>query len=396
MRTRILHLADLHLGAAVSSSLREADAEAARRLQEARDGLLDRLADWVARDDSGIAVVLLAGDVFDRHDPPDDLVARVCRALERIARTATVITVPGNHDELSYPKCVFRKRRQSWPGLLVTEPEPAVVWQGCLDGGTRLEVISAAYEAGRATPGHQLDLPQGSPEVLRVLLAHGTLIEHFSERVVEGERCFRIAHRQAAAAGYHYLALGHIHRFGCWRLEGTMAVYPGPPIGRSLDDPGSNCLITVQCAGSGVSLERLDRPELLGVRWEVERCRVAPGDRPQDVAEQASARWEAQQADPQPPLTIIHGLQLEGNISGEDFAAQCARFLAARGHLALVDDRRTTPVPEFDIESLAREATLAGQFVQQWKRWREEEKPDDGSADLVLWEGLTALVPSRR
>ncbi len=397
VRTRILHLADLHLGASVSAELREVAPEAADKLQQARDGLLDAVADWVTNEDSEIALVLVAGDLFERHDPPDELVRHARLAVDRMARKAAVVTVPGNHDEWSYPNCVFRQHRQLWPGQLVTESEPAVVWKGELDDGTAVEVVSAAYEAGRVSPGHKLALPECPDKAVRVLLAHGTLIEPFSEQVVEGDRCFRISHQQAATAGYRYLALGHIHRAESWQLDETVAAYPGPPIGRSLDDPGSNYLMTLRLSGGTVSAERLNPPELFAVRWEVEPHQVAPGDKPADVVERLCARWKAQHehAGREVVPTVIRGVRLEGNISGAGFAAECQQLLAARGYAAVVDDRRATPMPEVDIESLAREATLAGEFVRQWERWCEEAEPDRGFAQKVLLEGLAVLVPPR-
>ncbi|RMF99551.1 MAG: hypothetical protein D6741_08275 [Planctomycetota bacterium] len=79
MRDRILHLADLHLGANPAASFCADFPDAATRFRENRDSVLERIADWVEDEASRVGLVLVAGDLFHRHDPPADLVDRVRR-----------------------------------------------------------------------------------------------------------------------------------------------------------------------------------------------------------------------------------------------------------------------------------------------------------------------------
>ncbi|MGB4726025.1 MAG: metallophosphoesterase, partial [Thermogutta sp.] len=127
MRDTILHLADLHLDASPEARLDDA---VRAWLLGARRRILNALASWIARDESRIGLVLIAGDLFDRHDPPQEVVSEARTALAEIARLVPVVTVPGNHDEYSYAQCVYR--RGDWPGVLVTSPEPQLVWKGQL------------------------------------------------------------------------------------------------------------------------------------------------------------------------------------------------------------------------------------------------------------------------
>ncbi len=219
MRDTILHLADLHLDASPEARLDDA---VRARLLEARRGILRALASWIARDESRIGLVLLAGDLFDRHDPPQELVSEALAALTEIARLVPVVTVAGNHDEYSYAQCVYR--RGDWPGVLVTTPEPQLVWKGAL-GESLCAVVAATYQAGKVSPSQQLRLPfraeilgEGAAPGILIGLFHGTLADHFPEDFLKSERCFWLSHQEAAKAGYDYLDLGHFHTRREWRM----------------------------------------------------------------------------------------------------------------------------------------------------------------------------------
>ena len=65
MRTQILHLADLHLG----DSHEYLGPTAEERRREA-DGLLRRIVDGILSPTSEIGGVVIAGDLFEMHEPP--------------------------------------------------------------------------------------------------------------------------------------------------------------------------------------------------------------------------------------------------------------------------------------------------------------------------------------
>ena len=389
MRNRILHLADLHLGAAADSDLPERSAE---KLRDCRDRLLDRLADYVTQPESPIGLVLIVGDLFDRHDPPQDLETRVRQALAASARTVPVITVPGNHDELSYRDCPYR--RGDWPGVLVRNSSPEVVWHGPIGPEGYLVIVSAAYEAGKARPGTELRFPPvrelrasgAFPDHARFLAAvHGTVTDYFSGRVVEGERCFRVSHRQVAEAGYDYLALGHIHRPCSWQAGTCHAVYPGPVVGPIASDPGTGTWVSVRVAGPSLIAETSAAPSaVVPTRWNVVEEQVAPEESVQSVLERITPRITAGGDDP----TV---LRLQGRTSHSELCSELRRRLADAGLSAVIRGDELEALPEADAEQLAREESLTGCFVRKWRAWREAEKPEESLAAAVLWEGLHAL-----
>jgi len=232
VRTRILHLADLHLG-------QDHDYIAARpaeRRTEA-DGLLTRITAWALSPENGIGAVLLAGDIFDSHTPPDTLVRTVLADLSRLHEAGIrVLTVPGNHDEYSYPDGVFRRYSARWPGHLVTNPTPARVVSWEL-GGRRIDLYSMAFVAGRSSPPYDQFSVEPGPS-FKVAVLHGSLDVEWSDRSLP------LASARLAELGLDYIALGHIHRHRQRRLGKGCAVYPGRIEGGGFDDPGGADLVS--------------------------------------------------------------------------------------------------------------------------------------------------------
>ena len=103
MSVRLLHVADVHLGAPLGNfegyaERRRQDVEAAfRRTIDA--ALAER-----------VHAVLLAGDLFDSHRPAARVVDLARRELARLREAGIpVLAVPGTHDSLLQPDCVYRR-----------------------------------------------------------------------------------------------------------------------------------------------------------------------------------------------------------------------------------------------------------------------------------------------
>ena len=245
-RIRCLHLADLHLGWAPQDwGGREAE-----RRQE-RDGILKKAVDLALDPAAQIQLVLIAGDLFESHRPPTDLVVDVMAELDRLVRAGLqVVTVPGNHDEITYHDSVYRKYGRDWPGLLVTNPRPERIGVLTLSG-TPCYLYSLAYTGG-LTGGTELlrDFPRGTEDGLHVAIFHGSL------DWMAGERSLPLSAQGLADAGYDYVALGHIHQHQLKTVGNTLLVYPGMVEGKNLSDPGTGFFTVVEL---GTGLPRIDK-----------------------------------------------------------------------------------------------------------------------------------------
>ncbi len=259
MKSRILHLADLHLG----DGHEYLGAASAARRREA-DGLLRRIADWVLSPASGVGGVLIAGDLFDRHDPPEALVESVLEDLSRLASAGIqVLTVPGNHDEYSYPAGVYRRNGQRWPGLLVTTPAPGPVDQWILEGQA-VDLYAMAFVAGRSRGPFDEFSVAPSP-ARKVAVLHGSLDVNWTDRSLP------LRSKALALLGLDYLALGHVHQPMDRPLGNGWACYPGRIEGGGFDDPGGAGLVTVDLAAPELKPRRDEFPcrKIADLRWNL-------------------------------------------------------------------------------------------------------------------------------
>jgi len=196
---RILHLADVHLGASFASfgphagERSEAVLKAFRNLPE------------VAREHE-VHAVLVAGDLFDVPRPDERIAAEAREVFRRLLEVVpAVFLVPGNHDPLVIPgpyadlpeaAHVFSAPDTGDPVSLDTEAGP-------------LHVYGFAYDFAH-NPDPLAGFRRRDGDGVHVALLHGAVRDapHWS-----GGDSLRLSHAELAALGVDYVALGDYHRF---------------------------------------------------------------------------------------------------------------------------------------------------------------------------------------
>lgn len=104
MSTRLLHTSDWHLGKKLFKKSRIPEQEK----------FLDWLADYIILQD--IQILLIAGDIFDVPNPPNEAVKLYYQFLNTVSEKskAHIVIIPGNHDSssfLSAPLELLKKHR---------------------------------------------------------------------------------------------------------------------------------------------------------------------------------------------------------------------------------------------------------------------------------------------
>ncbi len=223
---RILHTADWHLGR-IFHGIRLTDDQAC---------VLDQLV-AMARDTSPDAIVI-AGDVYDRALPPPEAVELLSETLARLAAEtrAHVVIIAGNHDSatrlgfgaelLRAARVHLHTRFTAAPAPLTLEDEhgPVRIWPlpyaepalaRNITGNEAIvthEDLFAHVLANIRT--HLSALPRGRD----VLCAHATVLgaQTAADTVDAAERPLAIGGAEAVPPalfdGFHYVALGHLHR----------------------------------------------------------------------------------------------------------------------------------------------------------------------------------------
>ncbi len=237
---RILHLADVHIGASLSAF---GDAALSRRRS-----LLDafRQLPELARSDDAHAV-LVAGDVFDRPEPDAESRAAVAETFARLAEAGRpVFVVPGNHDSSTL-------LRHPW-----VEPlggahvflAPTFERQSVETAGGPLHVYGLAYDLGREdaplSTFARADLPG-----IHVVLLHASV--EFSPHWKIGRNALRLPIETLAALDCDYVALGDYHGFrppDRFR-EGVRACYPGSFAAVDLTETGPRGYVVAELEPGG-------------------------------------------------------------------------------------------------------------------------------------------------
>lgn len=214
---RILHLADVHLGASLGSFGAYAG-ERSEALIEAFRGLPQLASDL------DVHAVLVAGDLFDSARPEERIAAEAREVFRRLVeRVPAVFLVPGNHDPLVFPGPyadlprevhVFSAPGPDEPQSVDTEAGPLHVYGFAYD---------FAHEPDPLARFRRIDAPG-----VHVALLHGAVRDapHWS-----GGESLRLSRAELAALDVDYIALGDYHRFRPpmeFAADGTVpACYPG-------------------------------------------------------------------------------------------------------------------------------------------------------------------------
>jgi len=255
---RLLHTADWHLGRSLAGASFLED-----QAHLLRGQFLDILRD--TRPDA----LLIAGDVFDRAVPPveavellDDILGEVVLGL----RIPTVL-IPGNHDATE--RLAFGARLMREGGLHIANSALGVpirfedahgeVWvlpSGYASPLLLAELLEddsvACHDSGFAVICRRLR-EACPPGARMVMVAHAFLADG---QTSESERLLQVGGAKAVSParfeGFHYVALGHLHRPQTVG-DGGRIRYSGSPLAYSFSEVGhrkSVTLVEINAAGA--------------------------------------------------------------------------------------------------------------------------------------------------
>lgn len=367
---RMLHLADLHLGWTPDFL----DEERRKIRQKERDSILERAVDFALKPEHDIHLVLIAGDLFEHHNPPPALIAYAQEQLGRLVKEGIeTITIPGNHDEYSYHESVYPKHGRDWPGLLVQNPKPQKVFSKTIQG-TPLHIYSLAYTGG-VTPLDNLGpLPRTQEEGLHIGAFHGNLDADIMDRSLP------LKSSVLAQANYHYIALGHRHAYEEHLIEETPAVYPGAIEHKTFSDPGTEHLLVVSFANEEPALET----HSIDVRTHAKEIIDISGCEEYEEVLELCRRREDKEA-------LMH-LTLQGV---PPFTINISRLqkdlLPYFYYVALKDE--TDFLQSRTVEQFTKEPTVRGQFTKKLlaKIQETQNEEDKEILELALLKGLSAF-----
>ncbi len=247
MKVTFLHTADWQLGKPFASIRDEAKRN---RVQQERLHAVQRLAVLVKESDASFIVV--AGDLFDSSQATKATVSAACSAIGALG--VPVLVIPGNHDHAGagsiWDQEFFKREQQQLaPNLRVLlTPEPVILENAVIFPAPLLR----RHEAGDPTAWIRAAMENSAlpPELLRIVLAHGT-IQGFGSSQDDDDGGSNVVNwidlSRLPMTQIDYIALGDWHGT---KQVGPAAWYSGTPeIDRfpkgDGNDPGNLLKVTV-------------------------------------------------------------------------------------------------------------------------------------------------------
>ena len=239
---RLIHTADVHLGARHDDLGEQASAQRERQFAAFKAAIDVALAEKVD-------LFLIAGDLFDSNVQPRRSVERVAAQLKRLADSKVrTVVIPGTHDVYDrssiYRAYDLKALAGSLPDddlvTILSPDQPNVHLTACdvVVHGPVFATKKAPHSPLRDLAGQVGD----PPATWRVGMVHGSIaIPGKTERddVV-------ITTDEIAATGFDYLALGHWHSAQQARAGGVTYGYAGAPEAVALDQDRAGKVLLVE------------------------------------------------------------------------------------------------------------------------------------------------------
>jgi exonuclease SbcD len=355
---KLLHAADLHLGAAYSG-FGSLGPERGREVLDA----FRRLPEVAAEE--RVDAVMVAGDLFDSPRPGTETLAAVRETLRRFMDACIpVFLVPGNHDAVTLRFSPYRelargsrvveqrdgaaRRSEKHSVYILVRPHFAAPVTVETEGGP-LHVYGIAYDPAECRDPIATFARKAAPGV-HVMLLHASVraADHW-----QGSNSLVLPTRALDGIDVDYIALGDHHRprtpsaFG-----GTAACYPGSFAATDLSEAGPRGYVLVELTpGRPPEVEHRDAGVTPVAAVEV------------DVTGLTDDIGVAEAAIRLAPARAVPAVHLVGEPAFPlDTDVVTAELIERYGHAAVVDGTRFYASERLD--ELAGEDTVAGHVVR--------------------------------
>ena len=371
-KIKILHCADLHIGAELASI-----GNKARQRKEEILMTFDNIV-HICKEEN-IELLLIAGDLFQSSNVDNAIVNSVKTSLKSIPSTIVAIA-PGNHDYISIDS----------PFLNDDWPDNVHIFKSKLEAiefeKIGLRLWGAGFTSTYVTSPMLdiIDVP--SDDMVNICAIHGELI---CENQTSNYN--PISATQLRFGNMDYVALGHIHkRSDVLKVGNTYYAYCGCPEGQGFDELDEKGVYVGTITKGKCDLEF--RP--ISKRMNVElHANISGANTNNEVAEIVLRTIKIKYGELYG--NHLYKVILEGAIDG-NFKLDCeAVAIRLESKVYFIKLRDETHI-EIDINSLAKEASLKGIFVQKMmnKINKSLDSGNDANVDQyrkALYIGLKAF-----
>ena len=367
---RLLHLADLHLGAKFKW-LGEKSAKRREDLSEA----FKRAVDFAVDEKNKIGAVLFAGDTFDSHKPSREVTELFRAQLERLKqRKIHSILIPGNHDAYEYSDSLWREE-YDWLHLFSESKigEPLTL---SIDS-EECHFYGFAFDSRKSNTSFDEFKSTGS-EGFHIALLHGSL--GVGEHIEMHNRSVPLKAKKLGKTGMDYIALGHYHNFDEVDEGGAKTVYPGTLEGMQFGEDGDRWLVVAELSTKGIKIqkEKFNKRSLISETIDLSDssdATAAVRDKLKELADE----------------NMLLKLELTGSVNSVVDIASLLNAYEERFFMLKIDDNLSLLDSE-QIENLRSEMSVRGKFVDSLLDGLEDTDERERSLrELALRKGLAHL-----
>ncbi len=361
---KILHTADLHIGAELSYL----GQRAAERKYEVL-GVFKHITELCTKEN--VEICLIAGDLFESIDAAKEFFAPVIRFIAE-AQNTKFFYAAGNHDPLY----------ASSPLLTEKLPENLYVFGGEYET-VELEDLGVRI-AGRSFTHSSMEfsdnLTMPKDRLINILLLH-------SDFGAKESIYNPITTEFAQNCGADYIALGHIHKRTEIEKTGyTYIAYSGCPEGQGFDETGEKGVYLGELAKSTCDLKFIKCSHRMHI---VKKADISAADSTASAENMILSALKLEFGDGFDQN--LYKLTLVGEFDGSS-TVNCAELTAALSQKLYFVKIKDNTRERLDLELLSREISLKGLFVKNMlTRIKDSEDKDKKRLIDALYLGLRAF-----
>lgn len=336
---KILHCADIHIGAAESFL----GAAAGKRRYET---LLtfERIIDTAAAE--GVRIVAAAGDIFDSNAVEENLADAVFEKIASVPEIKVVFSA-GNHDPLS-AQSPFKNRRLPQNLYVLGAKDDCVVFD---DLKTR--VYGRSFEDVYLKGEERFSITPPEDGYVKLMVLHGELRSDLNSNYNSVTAGF------IRQSGMDYIALGHIHkRTEPQKIGDTYYAYCGCPEGQGFDETDEKGVYIGEIGKGFCELKFIPMSKR---RHICEKVDITGINSSAEISAAVTAQLNEKYGDGFGEN--LYKIELTGSIKG-DFNLNLPEILSRvseRVYYAKIKDKTELLI---DNEKLANEISLKGIFVK--------------------------------
>ena len=365
---KILHCADMHLGAELTILGRSA----VTRRAEIKKTFMNILKLCL---EEQVELLLIAGDLFDSVHVQENILQEIRDGFASLKDTLVAIA-PGNHDP--YTEDSPYAKKDFWP-------ENVIIFKSGVEKfeiknlGVRL--WGAAFTETYVTTAMLKNYTVPKDELINICVIHGELVAQNQRSNYNP-----ITEKQLKSSGMDYVALGHIHKqTEILKAGDTYYAYSGCPEGRGFDELEEKGVYLGMVSKGSCRLEYRTLCQRMNIELQVDVSETVNSRTAGDIVLQKMKSKYGENYS-----SNLYKVILEGMID-EDVIINIEDIKAALNEVFFLKIKDHTVI-KIDFDKVSTETTLRSVFIRKMTERINDAKPDEKEhLNTALRLGLKAF-----